>query len=353
MKRQKARLILEDGTVFNGFAFGSTKNIVGEVVFNTGMVGYPESLTDPSYHGQILTYTYPLIGNYGVPARKLESDQVQVSGVVCSELQDEYSHWEAKMSLENWLKQFNIPGITGIDTRALTKKLRSHGVMLGQIILDSRAALPRNKWQDPNSTNLVSQVSIAKPRWHGHGQKSVLLVDCGVKLSIIRDFISRGIKIKQVPWDYNFISELDNFNGVFISNGPGDPKKCVQTIANVKAAFKSKKPQFGICLGSQIQGLAAGAKTYKLKYGHRGQNQPCVYENTARGVLTSQNHGYAVRESSIPKSWRVLFRNANDNSIEGIQHKTLPFFSVQFHPEAHPGPTDAHGLFDNFIKMLK
>ncbi len=347
-----AKLKLEDGTVFTGTSFGFPESGNGEVVFNTGMVGYPESLTDPSYRGQILTYTYPLIGSYGVPKKELESKEIQVRGVIVSQYEAIPSHWESAYSLGEWLNAQGIPAITGIDTRALTKKLREHGVMLGQILIGNDKPKRFSSLIDPNTINLSAEVSIDKPRWYGKGKKQILLVDCGVKMNIIRNFVARGIRVKRVPWDYDFTEELKDFDGLFISNGPGDPKMCKATITHVRKAMATNVPQFGICLGSQIQGLAAGAKTYKLKYGHRGQNQPCVLEGTAKAMLTSQNHGYAVRESSLPKGWKVLYRNANDNSVEGLEHASKPFFSVQFHPEAYPGPEDANVLFDRFIKQL-
>ncbi len=350
--RTPATLTLSDGTVFNGFAFGSETATVGEVVFNTGMVGYPESLTDPSYRGQIIVYSYPLIGNYGVSKGPFESDRIQARGMIVANYQHTYSHWDATRSLHDWLVEENIPAITGIDTRALTKKLRTTGVMVGQINCNPNTVTKSSEWEDPNETDLVSEVSVKKPIWHGAGKKTVLLVDCGVKRSIIDNLVERGLRVKQVPWNYNYTTEFNAIDGILLSNGPGDPKRCTSTIAYAKIALAKKIPQFGICLGSQIQGLAAGAKTYKLKYGHRGQNQPCVYTNTVKCVLTSQNHGYAVRESSLPKDWRVLFTNANDGSVEGIAHKKLPFFSVQFHPEANPGPEDSNSVFDDFIKLL-
>lgn len=354
MKQVQAQLILEDGTVFSGFSFGGATSSEGEVVFNTGMVGYPESLTDPSYRGQILVYTYPLIGNYGVSAGPFESDVVQVRGIIVANYQANYSHWQATQSLGDWLASYSIPAITGIDTRALTKKLREHGVMLGKIVI-GKNLINKTRTQtikDPNTTHLVKEVSISAPRVYGKGRKKIILIDCGVKQAIIENFVQRGIQVKRVPWDYDFTSELKDYHGLFISNGPGDPKQCKATIAHVKAAMRASMPQFGICLGSQIQGLAAGANTYKLKYGHRGQNQPCVIEGTNKALLTSQNHGYAVRESTLPRQWRVLYRNLNDHSVEGITHISKPFFSAQFHPEATPGPEDANYLFDEFITQL-
>lgn len=351
---QPAQLLLDDGTVLDGFSFGYEGGVDGEVVFNTGMTGYPESLTDPSYAGQILVCTYPLIGNYGIPAEqfeRFESGRAQISGLIVSQYEPNYSHWEAKQSLGEWLREQHVPAITGIDTRALTIRLRTHGVMLGRIVMGA-AAQSRKKMIDPNTVNLVAQVSCQTPEWYGCGKKTVAVVDCGVKLSIIRSLVVRGIRVHRVPWDYNFTGQLDHYDGVLLSNGPGDPTQCHATIQYTRQAFRSRKPIFGICLGSQIQALAAGAKTYKLKFGHRAQNQPCQIEGTQRCILTSQNHGYAVTEKTLPADWRVWFRNANDHSIEGLHHRTKPWYSVQFHPEAQPGPQDAAYLFDDFIKDL-
>jgi len=349
----QAQLILQDGTIFSGQSFGyEGEPIDGEVVFNTGMMGYPESLTDPSYRGQILVYTYPLIGNYGVPAGELESKGIQASGVIVSHYEAHYSHWQATQSLGDWLIAEKIPAITGIDTRALTKCLRTNGVMLGRIVIGNKIKPTVKNLIDPNTRNLVAEVSCTKPMWYGSGKKTVIVVDCGVKLSIIRALVSRGVKVQRVPWDYDFLPDLQTADGVLVSNGPGNPEMCVATIQHVQQAMKFSKPMFGICLGSQIQGLAAGAKTYKLKFGHRAQNQPCVLEGTQHCVLTSQNHGFAVVEKSLPNDWQVLYRNANDQSIEGIKHRTKPWWSVQFHPEANPGPEDSAVEFDQFVKSL-
>lgn len=351
---KRARLVLEDGSIFDGFSFGDDSSVSGEVVFNTGMVGYPESLTDPSYKGQILTLTYPLIGNYGIPddacdeqlLKYFESDKIQVSGLVVSEYSDNFSHWNAKKSLADWLKENRVPAMTGIDTRALTKILREKGTMLGKIIINGEV-----DFYDPNRDNLVAQVSIIEKKVYGNGSTRILLIDCGVKYNIIRCFLKRDCTVIRVPWNYDFSNE--EYDGLFISNGPGDPKFCDQTIQNLKKALDGDKPIFGICLGNQLVSLASGADTYKLKYGHRSQNQPCLMTGTKKCYLTSQNHGFAVDSKTLGDDWRVYFENVNDGTCEGIIHKEKPFFTVQFHPEASAGPVDTEFLFDEFLKKVK
>lgn len=348
------QLILEDGSVFRGRVCGFSRPIAGEVVFNTGMVGYPEALTDPSYKGQILVLTYPLIGNYGVPVQQqdayglpcLESDRVQIAGLVVSELSAHYHHWQATMSLEQWLTEQGVPVLTGVDTRALTKRLRQQGSLLGKIVVGDDEV----PFQDPNQTPLVAQVSIPEPVLYAAGPTRIVVIDCGCKLSIIRSLLSRGVTVLRVPWDYDFCDEA--FDGVVISNGPGDPKMCQATIAQVRRVMQQEKPILGICLGHQILALAAGANTYKMKFGHRSQNQPCLAVGTSRCAITSQNHGYAVDEQTIPAGWQAWFTNVNDGTNEGLRHTDLPFMSVQFHPEAAPGPVDTQGLFDTFLRML-
>ncbi len=351
-----AFLELEDKARFEGFSFGADKSVSGEVVFNTGMVGYVESLTDPSYKGQILVLTYPLVGNYGVPAFKkdifgipnFESEKIQVSGLIVADYSTDYSHWNAKMSLSEWLKDGGIPAITGIDTRALTKILRERGVMLGKLVVNKNGV----SLEDPNTRNLVAEVSVGeKTVYNEGGNRKVLLVDCGVKNNIIRSLVARNCKVIRVPWDYDFSKE--DFDGIVISNGPGDPKMCRKTISNVRAEMENEKPIFGICLGNQIMALAAGGDTYKLKYGHRGQNQPCINLDSKRCFITSQNHGFAVNMKTMPKGWEEFFVNANDGTNEGLRHSNKPFMSVQFHPEASPGPVDTGFLFDEFLGMLK
>lgn len=349
------KLILKDGSVFEGKNFGANVAISGEVVFNTGMVGYVESLTDPSYAGQVLVLTYPLVGNYGVPDKKFfESSKIQVAGLVVSEYSKNYSHHSATQSLGEWLKKSGIPAMTGVDTRALTLKLREHGVMLGRMLANPVRGITSNgagKFIDPNEENLVAKVSIKKKELHGQGPITIVAVDCGMKENILRSLVARDVKVIRVPWDYDFTTE--KYDALVISNGPGDPTKCEATIANIKRAMLANKPILGICLGNQLLALAAGGSTYKLKYGHRSQNQPCIDEETGRCYITSQNHGYAVDAKSLPTDWSVWFTNANDGSVEGISHRIKPWRSVQFHPEGSPGPTDTAWIFDRFIADLK
>lgn len=344
------RLVLKDGTTYEGQSFGAASNATGEVVFNTGMVGYVESLTDPSYSGQILVCTYPLIGNYGVPNKEFfESRKIQIAGLVVSEYSETYSHFSAKQSLSEWLKKSGIPAIQGIDTRALTKKLREHGVMLGRIEIGHR--MSNLKFVDPNEENLVARVSVAKKEIIGSGKIKIVLVDCGAKENIQRSLVERGATLIRVPWNYDFSKE--RCHGIVISNGPGDPMQCGAAILNIQKAMKKGTPILGVCLGNQLLALAAGAKTYKLKYGHRSHNQPCIEADSERCYITSQNHGFAVDEKSLPNDWNVWFTNANDGSNEGIRHKSKPWKSVQFHPEASPGPTDTAWIFDEFIQSLQ
>lgn len=351
--RQVARLIFEDGSEYAGYSFGAMKSVSGEVVFNTGMVGYPQSLTDPSYKGQILILTYPIIGNYGVADRGddlllscFESSRIQVQGLLVSYYSEEYSHWEAKRSLSEWLIEDNIPAIEGVDTREITKKLREKGTMLGKIVFEGEDV----QFDNQDERNLVKEVSVGEVIEYSRSRKKVLLVDCGVKVSIIRAFLNRGITVIRVPWDYNFMDQ--KVDGIIISNGPGDPKKCVETIENIKKILHKNIPILGICLGCQLLGLAGGADTYKLKYGHRGQNQPCIEAGTKRCYITSQNHGYAIDSATLEEDWREWFYNNNDGTNEGILHISKPFFGTQFHPEASPGPDDTEFIFDMFVRAL-
>ena len=354
LQLKQAKLTLEDGTVFMGKSFGSEKAVAGEVVFYTGMTGYPESLTDPSYTGQILVSTYPMIGNYGVPVNRMEngvhahyeSDKLHITALIISDYSFEYSHWNAEKSLSDWLKEWDVPGVFGIDTRALTKILREKGSMLGKIEFDDQPI----DFYDPNKENLVAVASCSKKEVYGNGKHKVVLVDCGVKNNIIRCLLDRDATVIRVPWDYDFTGE--QYDGLFISNGPGDPAMCDATVKYIKSAIDAEKPIMGICLGNQLLARAAGAETYKLKYGHRSHNQPVLLTGTNRCYITSQNHGFAVATETIPDDWEPLFTNVNDNTNEGIRHKTKPFFSTQFHPEASSGPTDTEFLFDDFIENI-
>lgn len=355
LSNRRARITLEDGTVLTGKSFGSEKPVAGEVVFYTAMTGYPESLSDPSYTGQILVSTYPMIGNYGVPRQETdygihkfyESQKLHISGLIIADYSFEFSHWNAERSLSEWLKENEVPGIYDIDTRALTKILREKGSMLGKIEFDGQETV----FYDPNKENLVARVSCSTREEYENGDLRIILIDCGVKNNIIRCLYKRGVTVIRVPWDYDFSGE--RYDGIFISNGPGDPAMVKETVANIRKALAGDKPIMGICLGNQLLARAAGAETYKLKYGHRSHNQPVLYHNTNRCYITSQNHGYAVANETLPADWEPLFTNANDNTNEGIRHKEKPFFSTQFHPEASSGPTDTEFLFDEFINQVK
>jgi carbamoyl-phosphate synthase small subunit len=355
MNNISARIKLEDGTELHGFSFGTEQSVNGEVVFNTGMVGYPEALTDPSYRGQILILTYPLIGNYGVPnedrenglLKNFESDRIQVSGLIVCDYTDEVYHYSAVKTLATWFKEQGKPALSGIDTRLLTKKLRSEGTMLGKILFGPADELA---FEDPNKRNLVAEVSVKEPVEYRQGKKKVILVDCGVKNNIIQSFLRRNISVIRVPWNYDYGKV--KADGVVLSNGPGDPQMCPQTIENLKQAMTQNRPILGICLGSQIMGLACGARTYKLKYGHRSHNQPCNEMGTKRCYITSQNHGYAIDSKTLPQDWREWFYNDNDGTNEGLLHISKPFFGAQFHPEASPGPDDTEFMFDMFVRTL-
>lgn len=355
MKHAKASLILENGVTIKGVSFGAEQSVAGEVVFNTAMTGYPESLTDPSYRGQILVLTYPLIGNYGVPddyeeqgmSKFFESDKIHISGLIISDYSLQYSHWRARSSLSYWLKSHNVPGLFGIDTRRLTKMLREKGSMLGKIIFDDHDI----DWYDPNQDNLVKHVSIPVKKEYGNGRYRICLIDCGVKNNIIRCLLARDTTVIRVPWDHDISCE--KYDGLFISNGPGDPAVCETTIHQVNLALSDEKPIFGICLGNQIMALAAGASSYKLKYGHRSHNQPVIHADGKTAFITAQNHGFTIDNSTLPPNWEPLFINLNDGTNEGMKHKTKPFFSAQFHPEASGGPADTIFLFDEFLDLVK
>ncbi|MBP5381705.1 MAG: glutamine-hydrolyzing carbamoyl-phosphate synthase small subunit [Bacteroidaceae bacterium] len=359
---RKVTLLLDDGTKFHGTSFGYETPVAGEVVFNTAMMGYPESLTDPSYAGQLMALTYPLVGNYGVPefsieenglSTFMESDRIHARAIIVSDYSTEYSHWNAKESLADWLKREKVPGITGIDTRELTKVLREHGVMMGKILFDDE---PDNiPTADYEGVNFVAQVSCKKVKVYKANQsnaKKVLLVDCGVKENIIRCLLRRGVEVIRVPWDYDF-NDME-FDGLFLANGPGDPDTCEVTVGNIRKflANPQVRPCMGICMGNQLLSKAAGATIYKLKYGHRSHNQPVRKVGTNQCFITSQNHGYAVDTTTLGKDWEPLFVNMNDGSNEGVRHKTNPWFSAQFHPEACSGPIDTEFMFDEFVKLL-
>lgn len=357
---RKVTLRLEDGTEFHGTSFGYEKPVAGEVVFNTAMMGYPESLTDPSYAGQLMTLTFPLVGNYGVPPFTfeenglptfMESEKIHVRAIIVSDYSREFSHWNGVETLANWLKREQVPGITGIDTRQLTKVLREHGVMMGKILFDD---MPNEVPEaDYAGVNFVDQVSCREVIKYNEGaDKKVVLVDCGVKANILRCLIRRGVEVIRVPWNYDF-NELE-FDGLFLANGPGDPETCEVTVQNIRRFLANPvvRPCMGICMGNQLLSKAAGAKIYKLKYGHRSHNQPVRKVGTETCFITSQNHGYAVDSSSLPADWEPMFVNMNDGSNEGVRHKKNPWFSAQFHPEACSGPVDTEFMFDDFVKLL-
>ena len=351
---KEATIILEDRTQWSGYSFGAENSCSGELVFNTGMVGYPESLTDPSYLGQILMLTYPLIGNYGVPAQEkttdlqhhFESSKIQASALVIQHLSTHWSHWNSARSLAQWLKTEGIPGICGIDTRGLTQHLRSSGTMLAKIIIDGDV-----DWYAPDQHNLVAQSSCTQPRSYGNGSRTVILIDCGVKHQIIHQLVQHDLTVIVVPWDYSF-SHM-SFDGIFVSNGPGDPRHCTKTVHHLRAQLQKNIPIFGICMGHQLLGMAAGASIYKLKYGHRSQNQPVIEEGTHRCLITAQNHGYAIDAKTLPKDWKCWFTNLNDQSCAGLSHTSGYYKSVQFHPEATPGPHDAQWFFIDFRRTIE
>jgi carbamoyl-phosphate synthase small subunit len=366
---KSAYVVLEDGTVLQGKPFGYPRNSLGEIVFSTGMVGYTEALTDPSYKGQILTFTYPLVGNYGVPSysnkdnfglpKHFESDSIKVEGVIVYEHCRNPSHWDSEKSLDSWLYEEKIPGVYDVDTRELTKKLRVKGVMMGALIFDEdvEGALKAIKEaQRYEAKNYVDEISVKEPKTYGRGKKKVVMVYLGVKYNIIRNLASRGFEVTVVPYNFSF-DDIMNFSpdGIVISNGPGDPKILTTTIKNTKKMLKEyKKPILGICLGHQIVALALGADTYKLKFGHRGQNKPVVDLTNGKCYVTSQNHGYAVKDENLSSiGLKVWFRNIDDNTIEGLLHENMPIITTQFHPEASPGPYDTSFVFDIFLKLVE
>ena len=364
--KKRAVLEFEDGTKYAGISFGAEQSMSGEVVFTTGMVGYPEALTDPSFQGQILNMTYPMIGNYGVPDtteldqfglnKYLESNRIHAAGVIAQDYSSHYSHWNAASSLSDWLKKEGVPGIYGVDTRSITKKIRDKGSMLGRIIIDGNDSAPA--FINPNTMNLVDLVSTKQIREFGQGNPlKVLALDCGIKYNIIRKLVEKGAHVKLVPWDFDIQSQADWYDGLFISNGPGDPAFCEKTVEHLRQAINvpddQVKPIFGICLGNQLLGRAAGAGTYKLPFGNRGQNQPVENLKTGQSYITAQNHGYAIAGNELPSGWEELFVNGNDKTNEGIIHQSRPYFTAQFHPEHCGGPTDTEFLFDTFLNAVR
>jgi carbamoyl-phosphate synthase small subunit len=356
-------LLLEDGTTFRGRGFGAVSAVCGEVVFNTGMTGYVETLTDPSYRGQILVMTYPLVGNYGVPAprpvdsidRPYESGRVQVQGLVVQNYVDEYSHHSARRSLGEWLRADGVPSVHGIDTRTLTRRLREHGTMKGWLypaeceIDEARALAHEIEMRD----EVFRSVAPAEPIRYDGGELNILAIDVGIKDNIIRSLLERGASVVRAPWHARLKDLSAEADGILIGNGPGDPKNLTSLIEQLRGLMESyDKPIFGICLGNQILSLAAGGDTYKLPYGHRGVNQPVQDLLTRRCFITSQNHGYAVLEDSLPAEWEPWFVNINDGTNEGMRSRVRPFFSVQFHPEASPGPRDTGFLFDDYLRLV-
>jgi carbamoyl-phosphate synthase small subunit len=364
-------LILEDGSIFNGIGFGHPSEIAGEVVFNTGMVGYTEALTDPSYRGQILCITYPLVGNYGVPSMSIkdkyglpkffESEKIQVKGLIVHDLSSVASHWSCVKTLDEWLNEEHIPGIYGIDTRELTKKLRIKGVMVGAMSVSEASIKDRRmkdliKYERYDDQNFLPQVSVKTDQEYGDKNRDcIVLLDTGTKYSIIRNIIRIGYRVVQLPWDTSFEKIIEyRPRGVVISNGPGDPKLCDPVIKTASKLIYSSVPTLGICLGNQILALAGGADTYKLKFGHRGQNKPCVDVQTNRAYITSQNHGYGIDRSSLENTdFKLWFSNVDDDTVEGIEHKSKPIIAVQFHPEASPGPYDSTFVFDRLKQLIE
>ena len=365
------KLIFDDGTVLDGEGFGYSTTVFGEIVFNTGMVGYTEALTDPSYRGQILTLTYPLVGNYGVPDPKIadddgipkffEADQIQARGLVVHELSHTASHWNLSMTLDEWMHNQKVPGIAEIDTRALTKKLRTGGVMMAALVVsDAEIDVEAVKRQLSEATNYSSEqfmdsVSTKEDKVYGNEEQAVVVIDTGAKFAILRNVRELGYKAVLVPWDTSYEKIMSyNPKGIVLSSGPGDPQNCPATIETAKQLIKNNVPTLGICLGAQIIGIAENTETYKLKYGHRGQNKPCVNLETNHVYVTSQNHGYGIKPESLEKSdFKLWFANADDKTVEGIKHKSKKCIAVQFHPEAAPGPYDCKFVFEELRELME
>lgn len=362
----KGYLYLEDGKVFEGLLFGSVGDSTGEVVFTTSMYGYEQSLTDPSFKDQILCFTYPIIGNYSVPSedrdlngilKYFESEDCHVSGVIVSEYSKVGSHYRADKGFDEWLKCKNIVGLSGVDTRSLTKYLRDNGSQRGQILKEGEKPRAFSEMKKYNDKNLVAEVSVKEKKiYTTHNPKyRVAVFDFGIKNNILREFLKRDVEVYLLPWDFNILDLEVKFDGIFFSNGPGNPELVInETIKNnIFYALNNAIPLWGICMGNQILSLAIGGKVKKMKYGNRGVNQPCQNTLNKKCIITSQNHGYAVDGNSLPEDWVVSWKNCNDNTTEGIEHKTLPASSVQFHPESCPGPEDANFLFDSFINQMQ
>lgn len=362
-------MVLEDGSFMEGLGLGAPGLSVGEVVFNTGMVGYTEALTDPSYKGQILCFTYPLIGNYGVPPyevdefelpKHFESQRIQAAGVIIHELCQEPKHWAMNKTFDSWLAEEGIRGISGIDTRRLTKKLRAQGVMMGALQVSEDPSVEETfraleRAPEYGRVDLVAQVTVKEPVIHHGGNLKVAVLDCGIKAGILRCLLERGVTAIRLPYDVSTDDVLAHDpHGVLVSNGPGDPKQCKVTMKTVEEVHEAGVPIFGVCLGNQILSLALGGETYKLRYGHRGQNKPCLDLETEQCYVTSQNHGYAVVPSSLSDTGlKVWFINADDKTVEGVRHLKKPCFAVQFHPEARPGPYDTGWIFDLFMRVMR
>ncbi len=363
--------MLEDGTLFKGIGFGYPKTVSGEIVFNTGMVGYTETLTDPSYKGQILCFTYPSIGNYGVPfgsdldeyglPKYFESDKIQTTGIIVYDLSNVSSHWDCVKTLDEWLYEQKVPGICGVDTRELTKKIRINGVMNGTIRINQNSpnVIPDindkiNRF-DYNLYNFMPEVSTHEPIFYGNESDPLIaLIDTGTKYSIIRNLIRIGFSVVRLPWNCT-IEQLLKFKpcGIVISNGPGNPVVCKETIDTTTKILETSIPTLGICLGNQILAIAAGAKTHKLKFGHRGQNKTCIDLDSNHTIITSQNHGYGVDFDSLKNTeFRMWFQNIDDKTVEGIKHTLKPIIAVQFHPESSPGPFDCLYVFQKFKELI-
>jgi len=370
-KYKKARLELSNGVTLEGSAIGADVCVTGEMVFNTGMLGYSEAMTDPSYLGQILVFSFCLIGNYGIPAPKggdffmakgHESSSIKTQGIIVSDIYDGCHHHDGGMSLEQWMIENNVPGIAGIDTRYLVQMIRESGNLFGRIVPEGakkekidRFEFLKNfsdaEYVDPSKYNLMPSVSTKEIKKFGTGVKKVAVIDCGAKLNISRMLVERGCEVYLLPWDADFSKvEVD---GWLISNGPGDPQNTGDLVERVKKdVLGSGKPVLGICLGHQILSLASGAKTRRLPHGHRSHNQPVFSLPDKHAYMSSQNHRYAVEKKTIQEGWELWFENANDESVEGLRHKTKPYRSVQFHPEASSGPNDTSWIMDEFVKKI-